>query len=366
MQKPPTPVLVIGAGNIGQMIAALLTDTNEYAVTLMDQSEAVLARSETHPLLTRCVQAIEPHDALVKLMQRHQAVISAAPFSVTERIAKAACEAQVHYLDLTEDVAMTKAVMSLSGKTKAALIPQCGLAPGFISIVGMDLARHFEKLDTLRLRVGALPEFPSNALGYNLTWSTAGVINEYCQPCEAIVGGNLTSVPALEELEHFALDGIQYEAFNTSGGLGTLCESLAGKVRNLNYRTIRFPGHRDAMKLLLQDLRLAERPSLLTEVIEYAIPKTDQDQVVIFATATGMREGRIYQESYAHTVYPQKHAQQQWTAIQTTTASSVCAVLDLLMTGRLPQQGFVKQEDIRLQDFLANRFGRAYVSRRVA
>lgn len=360
----PTPILVIGAGNIGQMIAALLTDCGDYTVSLMDQSSVVLDRSISHPRLTRQVQSIEPHSDLVALMKRHKAVISAAPYSVTERIASAACEAGIHYLDLTEDVAMTKAVMALGSKTSAALIPQCGLAPGFISIVGMDLARHFEKLDTLRLRVGALPEFPSNALGYNLTWSTAGVINEYCQPCEAIVSGKLTSVPALEELEHFALDGIQYEAFNTSGGLGTLCESLSGKVRNLNYRTIRFPGHRDAMKLLLQDLRLAERPQLLTEVIEYAIPKTDQDQVVIFATATGMREGRIHQESYAHTVYPQRHANRLWTAIQTTTASSVCAVLDLLMTGKLPSHGFIKQEDIRLEDFLANRFGRAYGSRR--
>jgi saccharopine dehydrogenase-like NADP-dependent oxidoreductase len=356
----PQAVLVVGAGNIGQMISALLADTGDYDVTLIDQSEAPLARALKHPRIKPLVQAIDSQERLVALMRGHRAVISAAPYSLTERIAHAACQAGIHYLDLTEDVAMTKAVTALAGKTQAALIPQCGLAPGFISIVGMDLARHFEKLDTLRLRVGALPEFPSNALGYNLTWSTAGVINEYCQPCEAIVQGQLTNVPALEELEHFALDGIQYEAFNTSGGLGTLCESLNGKVRNLNYRTIRFPGHRDAMKLLLQDLRLAERAALLTEVLEYAIPKTEQDQVVIFATATGIKDGRITQQSYAHTVYPQQHAGRRWTAIQTTTASSVCAVLDLLMTGHLPVQGFIKQEDIKLSDFLANRFGKAY------
>ena len=114
------------------------------------------------------------------------------------------------------------------------------------------------------------------------------------------------------------------------------------------------------MKLLLQDLRLAERPAVLTDLLENAIPGTRQDVVVIFVTATGTRNGRQWQESYAHSVYPQVLAGKEWTAIQTTTASSVCAVLDLLVAGRLPAKGLVRQEDIRLDEFLANRFGRAY------
>ena len=110
------------------------------------------------------------------------------------------------------------------------------------------------------MRVGALPQYPSNALNYNLTWSTDGVINEYFEPCEAIVDGELVEVPALEEREEFSLDGVTYEAFNTSGGLGTLCETLKGKVRTLNYRTIRYPGHAAIMKALLNDLRPAAPP----------------------------------------------------------------------------------------------------------
>ena len=355
-------ILVIGAGHIGQMIAELLASTGDYRVTVVDQSEGALAVVAKRPNLDTLVLSVSDRDRLVAAMRDRYAVVSAAPYSVTAAIAEAANAAGIHYLDLTEDVATTRTVKALADRAGHALIPQCGLAPGFIAIVGMDLARRFEKLDTLRLRVGALPQFPSNALGYNLTCSTAGVINEYCQPCEAIVGGKRTNVPPLEELEHFALDGIQYEAFNTSGGLGTLCETLDGEVRNLNYRTIRYPGHRDAMKLLLQDLRLGERPAVLADVLEHAIPGTRQDVVVIFATATGLRNGRIWQESYAHSVYPQQLAGREWTAIQTTTASSVCAVLDLLVAGRLPQRGFVRQEDIRLDEFLANRFGRAYAA----
>lgn len=355
-------ILVAGAGHIGSMIAELLVSTGDYQVTVADQSATALAAIPQRPGLDTIELSVTDADRLQAAMKGRFAVISAAPYSVTAVIAEAAHRAGIHYLDLTEDVRTTQTVKALAPTATHALIPQCGLAPGFISIVGMDLARRFETLDTLRLRVGALPQFPSNALGYNLTWSTAGVINEYCQPCEAIVQGRLTAVPPLEELEHFALDGIQYEAFNTSGGLGTLCTTLADHVRSLNYRTIRYPGHRDAMKLLLQDLRLAERPAVLADVLENAIPGTSQDVVVIFATATGRRHGRIWQESYAHSVYPQVLAGREWTAIQTTTACSVCAVLDLLVAGRLPQQGFVRQEDIRLDEFLANRFGRAYAA----
>jgi len=355
-------ILVAGAGHIGSMIAELLVSTGDFQVTVADQSPAALAAIPQRPGLDTLELSVTDAERLQAAMKGRFAVISAAPYSVTAVIAEAAHRAGIHYLDLTEDVRTTQTVKALAPTATHALIPQCGLAPGFISIVGMDLARRFATLDTLRLRVGALPQFPSNALGYNLTWSTAGVINEYCQPCEAIVQGRLAAVPPLEELEHFALDGIQYEAFNTSGGLGTLCATLDGKVRNLNYRTIRYPGHRDAMKLLLQDLRLAERPAVLADVLENAIPGTSQDVVVIFATATGRRHGRVWQESYAHSVYPQVLAGREWTAIQTTTACSVCAVLDLLVAGRLPQKGFVRQEDIRLDEFLANRFGRAYAA----
>ena len=171
--------------------------------------------------------------------------------------------AGAHYLDLTEDVASTRAVKQLAAGARTAFIPQCGLAPGFITIVASDLASHFDELQDVRMRVGALPKFPSNALNYNLTWSTDGVINEYCEPCEAIVNGQLRETKPLEELEEFSLDGVLYEAFNTSGGLGTLCETLAGKVRNLNYRTIRYPGHAAIMKALLNDLRLRDRRELL-------------------------------------------------------------------------------------------------------
>ena len=211
----------------------------------------------------------------------------------------------MHYLDLTEDVAITRQVKALAEGARTAFIPQCGLAPGFIAFVAYDLAKRFEKLDEVRLRVGALPQFPSNALNYNLTWSTDGVINEYCEPCEVIADGALRTVPALEGREEFSLDGVTYEAFNTSGGIGTLCETLQNRVRNLNYRTIRYPGHAAIMKALLHDLRLRDRRAILKDILEHALPTTLQDVVIVFVTVTGTKDGRFMQETYATKIYAQ-------------------------------------------------------------
>ncbi len=243
---------------------------------------------------------------------------------------------------------------------QSAFIPQCGLAPGFITIVGYELARKFDELQDVRLRVGALPQYPSNALNYNLTWSTDGVINEYCEPCEEIANGELVQRPALEEREEFSLDGVTYEAFNTSGGVGTLCETLRGRVRNLNYRTIRYPGHVAIMKALLQDLRLRDRRDVLKDILEHALPTTLQDVVIVFVTVTGQKKGQLVQETYANKIYGQTVNGVDRSAIQLTTAAGICGVLDLLAERKLPQQGFVRQEDVPLQDFLSNRFGRIY------
>ena len=172
-------ILVVGAGHIGAMIAELLVNTGDYAVTVADQSPQALASLPRRPGIDTLQLSVTDAEPLAAAMRGHYAVISAAPYSVTAAIAEAAHRVGIHYLDLTEDVRTTQTVKALAPTASHALIPQCGLAPGFISIVGMDLARRFETLDTLRLRVGALPQFPSNALGYNLTWSTAGVINEY-------------------------------------------------------------------------------------------------------------------------------------------------------------------------------------------
>jgi len=353
-------ITVMGAGNIGSAIADMLQKTGDYAVTLVDRDEARLAEVAAETGVAWKAVDVTDANALDAALTGGYAVLNALPFQLTKLIAESAARTKTHYLDLTEDVASTRAVVELAEKAETAFIPQCGLAPGFISIAANHLAKDFDRLDEVRMRVGALPQHPSNALNYNLTWSTDGVINEYIEPCEAIVEGKLTEVPALQEREEFSIDGVRYEAFNTSGGLGTMCHTLEGKVRRLNYRSIRYPGHCTLMKALLHDLRLGQRREVLHDIFEHALPSTLQDVVIVFVTVTGWRNETFMQETFVRKVYAGPVDGTFRTAIQSTTASAICAVLDMLAEGDLPQVGFVKQEEIDLNHFLANRFGRVY------
>ncbi|WP_297691737.1 saccharopine dehydrogenase family protein [Phenylobacterium sp.] len=353
-------VAVIGAGKIGSTVVDLLTAFGPYEVLVIDRSVEALAGLDGKPRVETLASSIADPDALARRLKGRFAVVNCAPFHLTIPVAKAAAAAGAHYLDLTEDVASSRVTRELAKSCETAFIPQCGLAPGFVTIAAWELAKHFDELHDVRLRVGALPRYPSNALNYNLTWSTDGVINEYCEPCEAIVNGRLRETPPLEEREEFALDGVTYEAFNTSGGLGTLCHTLEGKVRNLNYKTIRYPGHADIMKALLNDLDLRNRRDVLKDILENAVPATLQDVVIVFVTVSGLKHGRLMQETYVNKVYAQAVGGEMKSAIQVTTAGAICAVLDMLAEGKLPGRGFIRQEDIPLADFLANRFGRFY------
>jgi saccharopine dehydrogenase-like NADP-dependent oxidoreductase len=297
---------------------------------------------------------------LANALAGQDAVVNALPYHLAVATATAAREAGCHYFDLTEDVAATQAIHRLAEGAGTAFMPQCGLAPGFIGIVAHHLAQGFETLQEVKMRVGALPAFPTNALKYNLTWSVDGLINEYCHPCEAIRDGERIEVLPLEGLEHFSLDGTEYEAFNTSGGLGTLCETLAGRVRTLDYKSVRYPGHRELMRVLLEKLRMKDDVDNLNAILRRAVPATMQDVVLVFVTVSGLKRGALVQEVFARKIFADRDEAQPLSAIQITTAAGVCAAVDLFREGRLPQRGFIRQEQVALPDFLANRFGQAY------
>lgn len=351
-------VLILGAGAIGTTVAQMLLGSGDYDVIVGDYDPRSLERLPAGLARARIDAADEA--AVRRELAGCTAVINALPFSFVPPVANAAKAAGVHYFDLTEDVACTRHVKALAVEAQTAFVPQCGLAPGFIAIAAHDLAQRFDRATDLHMRVGALPVFPTNALKYNLTWCTESLINEYCNPCEVILDGVRREVLALEGLEAFSLDGTSYEAFNTSGGLGTLCETLDGRIANVDYKTVRYPGHRDIIKLLIHDLGLGRRRALLKEVLEAAVPVTVQDVVLIFVTATGHREGRLTQESLAKKIYSQDVGGVRRSAIQVTTAAGVCALVDLLRRGALPQAGLVRQETVSLAAFLDNRFGKYY------
>jgi saccharopine dehydrogenase-like NADP-dependent oxidoreductase len=354
-----TRLILLGAGKIGEIIAHLLQRSGDFDLTVADQDEARLEAISALGVRVRRA-AFDDASALRELIRGQSMIVSALPFYLTPAVAAAAVAARAHYFDLTEDVESTRRVKALAAESTSVLMPQCGLAPGFISVLAHAMTRKFERLRDVHMRVGALPVYPTNALKYNLTWSTDGLINEYCNPCEAIIDGGRRETLALEEMEAFSLDGIAYEAFNTSGGLGTLCDTLEGRVENLNYKTVRYPGHRDLVKMLIRDLRLGQRRQILKDVLEASIPMTHQDVVLVFVTVSGMQGGRLTQESFAKKIYSQTIDGRLYSAIQITTAAGVCAMVDLVREGILPQHGFVRQEDANLEGFLANRFGQYY------
>ncbi|MGD9723982.1 MAG: saccharopine dehydrogenase family protein [Pirellulales bacterium] len=357
-------VLLLGAGKIGRMIAKMLVGSGDYDVLVGDADLHALERirAQSGVDIVR-LDAADPPE-LASALHGRGAVISALSYHHNPLVAQAALEAGVSYFDLTEDIETTRRVTDTSAAAIPGQIfmPQCGLAPGFVSIAAQSLTEGFDTLDSVYMRVGALPQFPSNALMYNLTWSTDGLINEYCNPCEAIHEGRQIEVLPLEANEHFSLDGVHYEAFNTSGGLGSLCDSLAGRVRELNYKTIRYQGHRDLMYFLTRGLRLYERRDLLKDILEHAVPVTFQDVVVVFCTVSGQRKGQYVQISDARKIYGQSIDGEAWSAIQLTTASGICTVVDLYFEGKLTGTGLVRQEQVKLGDFLKNRFGQLYRS----
>jgi saccharopine dehydrogenase-like NADP-dependent oxidoreductase len=357
-------VMVIGAGKIGSLITCLLACSKEYNVFLADLAEIIPFEKRLAGLSNVHYQKLDAQDAnaVSEFIKKNKiaAVISSLPFFHNKLIAKVAAENHIHYFDLTEDVETTKIVNVIAKNADCAFVPQCGLAPGFISIVAQHLMKNFPSLDTVKLRVGALPINISNALQYSLTWSTEGLINEYGNPCQAIENGELVTLQPLEGLEEIKIDGLTYEAFNTSGGIGSLAQTYLGKVKHISYKTIRYPGHCEKIKFLMNDMKLNTERNTLKHIFEKAIPKTFQDVVLVYVSVTGTKNHHFVEENYVKKFYPQKIHDHVWSAIQLTTASEVCCVLDIIINNPKKYCGLILQEQFTLEEILSNRFGKYY------
>lgn len=357
--------MIAGAGKIGRLIACLLAESKDYQVHLSDiefKSNDMLQLLQIMPDIKTVTMDVKDTQATQNYMQKHNisAVVSSLPYFLNSYIAQAAKAAKAHYFDLTEDMSVTAAVKTMAADAETAFVPQCGLAPGFISIAANSLLQEFEQCHHAKLRVGALPQRSNNALHYSLTWSTDGLINEYGNPCRGIEGGKMINLSPLEGLEIIEIDGCEYEAFNTSGGLGSLSDIYAGKIQSLNYKTLRYPGHCKKMRFLMNDLKLNEDRPTLKKILERVIPKTYQDLVLIYVTAEGIKNGELLEKSYFKKIYPQTICGLEWSAIQISTASGVCTVVDLVLNQKKAFQGLIYQENFKLNDVLTNRFGKYF------
>jgi len=358
-------VLLLGAGKIGSLITCMLSESGDYDVyigSLNNEASEQLCKECGLCDVDSFLLDVQDEAALTKVMQAHKydTVISSLPYYCNPLVADLAARFDLNYFDLTEDVEVTRHVQKISAGHKNVFMPQCGLAPGFISIAANELMKRFDTLDTVKMRVGALPINPNNVLKYSMTWSTDGLINEYGNTCYGIEENELIALQPLEGYETITLDGVLYEAFNTSGGLGTLAETYDGKIRSMNYKTMRYPGHCKLIKLLMNDLRLNDDRDTLKHILENAVPKTKQDVVLVYVAVSGMQEGEFMEENYVKKVYPQEIAGKLWSSIQVTTAGGICSVMDIVLNNPDRFSGFVTQEQIALKEVVENRFGKYY------
>lgn len=349
-------ILVLGMGKVGSLVGVLLS--KNFNVTAIDEKKP----HYEYTLPFDCIQGdVSDLNFMKNQISKHDAVVSALPYFLNKPIAQLAHDEGKHYFDLTEDVPTTKFIQALGETSESLLAPQCGLAPGLIGIIGMDLTHSFDQLRDIELRVGALPRYPNGQLAYSFTWSPHGVINEYLNDAEAIHNGQKKFIPSLEGFEYINIEGQEFEAFTTSGGLGTLCDTFEGKVDTLNYKTIRYPGHGKLMRFLMYELILKEDKEQLERILSNAKPPIEEDVVYVYAVVEGWQNMTLSRKEYYKAFHPIEIAGKKWRAISWTTAASLVAVVEMVASGILPQKGFLKQEEIPFEKFLKTPTGSLFL-----
>ncbi|MCZ6657541.1 MAG: saccharopine dehydrogenase NADP-binding domain-containing protein [Gammaproteobacteria bacterium] len=347
-------VAVLGLGAVGELAATML-DRTKFEVTGVDLQTP--RKSVPFNVVTA---SVDNRDELAAVLERQDAVLSCLPYSLNRGVAELAHELELYYFDLTEDVPTRQRILELSATSSKVMAPHCGLAPGFVGIVGAHLAEDFDSIRSIKLRVGALPQHPTGLLAYSFNWSPEGVVNEYLNDCEVIEDGEHKWTSPMEWVETVHVNGVRLEAFTTSGGLGTMCETYRERVENLDYKTMRYPGHARLMNFFFHELLLREDRELAGRILKNSKPSVDEDVVHIHVSAEGLQDGRLSRKEFVRSYYPIEIDGRAWRAIAWTTASSVCAVIEMVSTGQLPDTGFLRQELIPLDAFFATQNGQRF------
>jgi lysine 6-dehydrogenase len=294
-------ILVLGAGRMGfGAVHDLIPQRDVEVVTVADQSGEA-ARSVAQRVASPKVRPVQldcnDHEAVVALMREHASAISCVNYWLNEKLARAAIEAGCNFCDLGGNNTVVDAELALDAEARKAgvnVIPDCGLAPGMVAVLVAHGAAQFAKLDEIHIRVGGLPQHPKPPLDYQLVFSVEGLINEYIEPARIIRGGKIVEVESMTEVEalEFPSPFGMMEAFQTSGGTSTLPETFLGKVDQLDYKTIRYRGHCQQFKTMI-DLGLcsseaidvdgtAVKPRrLLGELLVKKLPHDEPDVVLV-------------------------------------------------------------------------------------
>jgi saccharopine dehydrogenase-like NADP-dependent oxidoreductase len=354
-----TKVAILGAGQIGRAAYQILSDLGRspQSINFLFEIDAFVIDADqdnisklvdgSHLVINLVDSSIEDiAEILISRQVTH--VINALPFSLNEKAASVALSANCSYIDFTEDDIMADKVQKIFKDSNLNCAVKCGLAPGFINYIGYKLVGKIDTPDSLMISVGALPRnvsYSSNypEYSYNLSWSVDGLVNEYIRPCRVRRNGELKELAPLGNLTTVILDGVEYEAAYTSGGVGNLARDLTN-VPNVAYMTLRYPGHYRYVRAIVQEAH--GNFDKIKKVFLEVFPFTDDDVIVVYANALGKdKNGNIIRRNYANKFYGVNGL----SGIQSTTAAAGIAMLELMLAERV--KGIINQTDVPFDDF---------------
>jgi|TARA_B110000438_G_scaffold32500_1_gene32122 saccharopine dehydrogenase-like NADP-dependent oxidoreductase len=356
-------IIIFGGGSIGNAVYHLLKDRTAYSITVADIRGSVegIPAEDYAQIDTR--HPGRNNSTLGELIRDKTLVINALPYTENLVIYSACLKENIPYFDFSEDSELNDFIHNIDlEKPLPFTMPHCGLAPGMSTVIANNLTHDYTEVNDVKIRVGALSQNATNKLKYHLTWSADGLINEYCGTCKVIRNGSADEVQTLTDYETLLIDGTEYEAFNTSGGLGSFVDTVINDPRyskaDVNYKTIRRLGHHDYIDFLMNDLKIPKND--LIKMIKHGVSRTTRDCVIIFITASGQVDGTHKERMYKKIFYPEKLNDRWFTAIELTTASGLLTMVELFLQNKLRNYGYHKQEDVKLSEAVSTKFGSLY------
>lgn len=371
MSRPT--IMIAGAGGIGQAVALLIAEQNAFEANIYlgdidveKANNALLWIQSSVPseIIMKSFQMAGDGltDEMKEALEKSDVLLDCLPGSLAPTMASYAMEYKLHYANLTEYVRETDEIVALTQQANTGFILQTGLAPGYINVLAMQLYNKFtsiyevDTVDRLSMKVGALTRNAQAPHFYGFTWSPIGVATEYLKDAWVVRDSKKTTVPALSETEKLILDGVHYEDDYTSGGAADLPDALAGKVRALDYKTIRYPGHYDWVRRQLTTIpQDRERVQELEERMLNNIPRVEDDIVVIYAAVTGKdAHGNLHKIEKSLRIPPIDIGRTRLRAIQATTAAPMVECARMLVEDKY--KGPVFQSQIDPDSFLSGPF----------
>ncbi|MFO8147239.1 MAG: saccharopine dehydrogenase NADP-binding domain-containing protein [Gillisia sp.] len=365
-------IIIAGAGGIAEAAGLMLMEMSKVSPSLfignrtLSKAQKLALWIEEGTEKECSVKAFHLQEEGVSeemktILSKGDIILDCLPGSLAPKIASLAIAYQLHYANLTEYVAETDEIIEMAKNSKTGFVLQSGLAPGYIDILANGLFQQFcedfkiEKVDKLEFKVGALTRHVVAPHYYGFTWSPVGVATEYVKTALALRDFKKTALPALSERAHIIIDGITYEEDLTSGGAADLPDALAGKVRSLDYKTLRYPGHYSWVEKQISEIKNLDKISVLQEKMEAVIPHCEDDQIVLYAAVEGKdTAGTLRRREIAKRILPQKIGKYWLRAIQTTTAAPLLQAAQLLLGSKMT--GIILQSQIDPKKFLNGNF----------